>query len=228
MSGRTIWIAAVLLVAVAVVVVLQGDSGAKVEAGSVKGKVTIRKDGKAKGDLSGAVVYLEADIGEDTLTAQKTSIHQKDLTFRPDVAVVTVGSTIEFPNDDKVFHNVFSVSSPARFDLGLYKSGTSKSVTFTRAGVVDVYCNIHPDMVAKIKVLDTPYYAITGADGSFSIPGVPPGTYPVVAWQARGAEWTGEVTITAGKAASLDVTLDEGTRPKRHLRKDGTPYGRYK
>jgi len=207
------------------------DGSVRMEAGSVTGKVTIRKDGKAKGDLSGAVVYLEVagSEGDDASpAAQKSTIRQKDLKFKPDVAVVTTGSTIEFPNDDKVFHNVFSVSSPAKFDLGLYKSGTSKSVTFTRAGVVDVYCNIHPDMVAKIKVLDTPYYAVSDADGSFTIAGVPPGTYPVVAWQARGAEWRGEVTVAAGKASSATITLDEGARAKRHLRKDGTPYGRYK
>ena len=64
------------------------------------------------------------------------------------------GTTIDFPNEDKIFHNVFSVSRPARFDLGLYKSGTAKSVEMKRAGIVDVYCNIHPEMIAKVKVLD--------------------------------------------------------------------------
>src|SRR5512134_2889155 len=86
--------------------------GARVEPGSVSGKVTIRKDGKAKADHAGAVVYLDTTPDADGATppAQKSHIRQKDLKFRPDVAVVTVGSTIEFPNDDKVFHNVFSVS----------------------------------------------------------------------------------------------------------------------
>ncbi len=229
MSGRRTWLAAVA----ALLAALPAAGGEGKDPGSVTGKVTIRKDGTARADQSGAVVYLELDAGGDdaaaaALATQKTRIRQKDLKFKPDVAVITVGSTIEFPNDDKVFHNVFSVSAPAKFDLGLYKSGTSKSVTFTRPGVVDVYCNIHPDMVAKIKVLDTPYYAVTGADGSFTIAGVPPGTYPVVAWQAQAAEWRGEVTVAAGKAASATITLDEGARAKRHLRKDGTPYGRYK
>jgi hypothetical protein len=127
-----------------------------------------------------------------------------------------------------VFHNVFSLSETAKFDLGLYKQGESKSITFRRTGVVDLYCNIHPDMVAKIVVVDTPFYAITGADGRFRLDGVPAGVYPVVAWQAQGARFRGEVTVTSGGNAALDIKLVEGPMSKTHLRKDGTPYGRYK
>jgi plastocyanin len=195
--------------------------------GAVAGAVTILKDGEPKADRSWVAVYLENVPG--TPPASKASaIRQKDLTFLPGVLVVTVGSTVEFPNDDKVFHNVFSVSSAARFDLGLYKSGTKRTVTFKKPGVVDVYCNIHPQMAARIKVLDTAYYAVTGANGAFRIKDVPPGTYPVVAWQAHGEEHRGEVTVTPGGVATLAISLVEGKPPKRHLRKDGTPYGRYK
>ena len=142
--------------------------------------------------------------------------------------MVVKATTIDFPNDDKVFHNVFSFSQASKFDLGLYKSGDTKSVTFKEAGVVDVYCNIHPQMAAKIKVLDTSFYAVTGADGTFKIKNVPPGTYPVVAWQAYGNEYRGEVKVAPGGAADVQISLVEADSPQRHLRKDGMPYGRYK
>jgi plastocyanin len=197
-------------------------------SGSVTGKVLLKNaDGEAKSDMSGIVVHLEGVPG-DTPAPKQNEIRQKDLTFIPDRMVVVKESTVEFPNDDKVFHNVFSLSRAARFDLGLYKSGTSKGVTFKKAGVVDVYCNIHPQMAAKILVVDSKHYATTAADGSFKIPNVPPGKYPVVAWQPWGDAWRGEVTVEPGKAASLSVSLVAGKKPQQHTRKDGTPYGRYK
>ncbi|HVK66637.1 MAG TPA: plastocyanin/azurin family copper-binding protein [Polyangium sp.] len=195
--------------------------------GNVSGVVTVLVDDAPKGDRSGVVLSLE-NVPGPPAPAGKREIRQKNLAFTPGLMVIVKGTTVEFPNDDKVFHNVFSVSKAARFDLGLYKSGESKSVTFREAGVVDVYCNIHPHMVTKIKVLDNGFYAVTGADGSFQIKNVPVGTYPVVAWQAHAPEVRGEVTVTAGGSATFKPTLTEGTASKRHLRKDGTPYGRYK
>lgn len=196
-------------------------------SGVVAGAVTILAGDAPKADRSGIAVYLEGVPGEAPAPVVR-KMHQQNLMFAPGVMIITTGTTIEFPNEDKVFHNVFSVSSAARFDLGLYKSGTSKSVTFDKPGVVDVYCNIHPQMAAKIKVIGTRYHAVTSADGSFRIKGVPAGTYPVVAWQAYGDDYRGEVTVAAGGTTSLSISLVEGKSPTRHLRKDGTPYGRYK
>jgi plastocyanin len=197
------------------------------QAGAVAGVVTFLKDGAPKADKSGVVVYLENVPGAAPVS-DKREIRQKDLKFTPGLMVVVKGTTVEFPNDDKVFHNVFSVSKAARFDLGLYKSGESRSVTFREPGVVDVYCNIHPHMVSKIKVLDNAYYAVTGADGTFKIKNVPAGTYPAVAWHPQAPDVRGQVTVTAGGAASWSPTIVESAATKRHLRKDGTPYGRYK
>lgn len=202
--------------------------GVPAPPGAVGGKVTVVADGSPKDDASNVVVYLEGITADVQPLQDVPQIHQREQRFAPDVTVVTKGSTIAFPNDDKIFHNVFSVSEPARFDLGLYKSGESKSVQFDRPGVVDVYCNIHPQMVAKIKVLETPYYALTSANGSFFIPNVPPGTYPVVAWQPYGADFHGTVTVTSGGTANVSIQLTEGEKPRHHLRKDGQPYGRYK
>ncbi len=194
-------------------------------SGTVTGTVTLTKGGAARPSSGGVVIYIES--APVTGAARRHAIHQKELQFDPPVNVVMKGTTVDFPNDDRVFHNVFSVSQPARFDLGLYKAGESKSVVFNRTGVVDIYCNIHPDMASKVKVVDTPYFAMTRADGTFEIGGVPPGTYPIVAWQAFGEEWRGQVIVTAGGRATVTTKLEEGQRQQRHVRKDGTPYGRY-
>ncbi len=155
------------------------------------------------------------------------TLRQVNKTFVPAVSAVLRGTEVQFPNNDMIFHNVFSLSKARRFDLGLYKRGTTRSITLTRSGVIDVYCNIHPDMAAKILVLENPYFAITRADGSFEIPGVPPGTYPYVAWHARGEPVRGELTVTAGATTRLALTSVATPQSNLHTRKDGAPYGRY-
>ncbi len=211
-------------------------ASAPATTGIVTGAVTITRDsptGKPKADRSGVVIYLEAPMDpeqEDRLLAEVPPVHevrQINKSFVPAVSAVIRGTEVRFPNDDMVFHNVFSLSKVKRFDLGLYKSGTTRSVTLTRAGIIDVYCNIHPEMAAKILVLDNPYFAVTGADGGFSINGVPPGTYPFVAWQVRGEPVRGEVIVSAGAQARLDLKLVETPQSGAHTRKDGSPYGRY-
>jgi plastocyanin len=192
----------------------------------VAGHVTVTKDGAPKPDRSGVVVYLEGAPATGAPT--HPTIVQSEQRFEPRLTVVAKGATVDFPNKDKIFHNVFSVSEPAKFDLGLYKSGESRSVTFRHAGVVDIYCNIHPNMVAKVKVVDGPF-AVTGPDGAFALDAdVPPGTYPLIAWQASGPEWRGEVQVEAGRTAQVTIELVEGKADTNHTRKDGTPYGRYK
>jgi len=205
-------------------------TAAPADGGAVTGRVTLKKSGGGEDDPSGVVIYLESVPGGEPKQEERShpQVHQRDLQFSPALTVVTTGTTVDFPNDDKVFHNVFSFSEASKFDLGLYKSGTSKSVTFRRPGVVNVYCNIHPEMISKIKVIDTTFYAVAGKDGKYRIAGVPPGSYPVVAWQAHGPEFRGQVTITGGGTATVNIELSAGLPDLRHLRKDGTPYGRYK
>ena len=195
------------------------------ELGFIEGKIRVLKDGKARSDSSNVVVYLEGVSA--TVAERKHAIRQRNLQFEPRVSVVVKGTTVDFPNEDKVYHNVFSTSRPARFDLGLYRSGSSKTVQFKREGVVDVFCNIHPDMSSRVLVVPNTLFAATDAGGKFRIDGVPAGTYPVVVWHPNGAEARGQVKIERGKAATVTLDVAEGDRPKQHLRKDGTQYGRY-
>ena len=219
---RHLWIPVLLTL-----LVLHGVAIGKPQTGEVKGSIALKAGGAAKQNRSGVVVYLENVPGEPPKQKNAT-IKQREKQFDPPLTIVVKGTTIDFPNEDKIFHNVFSVSRPARFDLGLYKSGTQKSVEMKRAGVVDVYCNIHPDMIAKVKVLDNAFYTITGADGAFKIEGVPVGEYPIVAWLPSGGEATGKVTIKAGGVADVTLEVTEVSSKTSHTRKDGTPYGRYK
>lgn len=207
---------------------LAPDARSKPSTGSVHGAVTVKVKGRAKGDRKGVVVYLEDVPGKPPVPKDHAVIKQREKQFDPPLTIVVKGTTIDFPNEDKIFHNVFSVSRPARFDLGLYKSGTAKSVEMKRAGTVDVYCNIHPEMIAKVKVLDNAYYTITGKDGSFTIDNVPPGEYPIVAWLPSGDEARGTVVVKAGEAAQVALEVSEVAKKETHTRKDGTPYGRYK
>jgi plastocyanin len=214
-----------LFVTIAALLPLASErSASSTSLGSASGIVTVERDGK-RVDASRVVIHLEGVTKTGSIPG--ATLHQNDLTFSPDLVVVAKGATVEFPNDDKVFHNVFSLSQAAKFDLGLYKSGTSKSVTFRKAGVIDVFCNIHPNMMAKIKVVDSGYFAVTGGDGRFDIRGVPPGHYTAHAWHRTGDEAHVEVDIVADGTAKLSFKLTERAVVRQHSRKDGTPYGRY-
>lgn len=202
----------------------------QVATGDVRGEVRLRKRWRELKDRSDIVVYLEGVPGAPPTPPEAAhQIRQHNKSFSPKVSAVVVGTTVAFPNDDKIFHNVFSMSRSMKFDLGLYKSGTSKSVVATRSGIVDIYCNIHPSMAAKVLVLENQYFAVTGEDGTFAIKGVPAGTYPVVAWQANGDAYRGEVTVSADEVTTLEIEMLAGRAAhEEHTRKDGTPYGRYR
>jgi hypothetical protein len=111
---------------------------------------------------------------------------QKDKMFTPHLLVVPTGSEVQFPNQDPFFHNVFSLFNGKRFDLGLYESGTSRSVRFDREGVSYIFCNIHPEMGAIVLALNTPYYGVSGEDGVVALHNVPAGSYRLNVWSENG------------------------------------------
>jgi plastocyanin len=144
------------------------------------------------GDRSGVVVSLsplDATVMPPS-QARRATITQKNKTFSPHMLAIPVGSTVDFPNLDPIFHNAFSSYNGQLFDLGLYPPGSTKSVKFKREGVVRVFCNIHSSMSAMIVVLGTPWFAVTGRDGAFNIPDVPPGEFELRLVHERATEAT--------------------------------------
>jgi plastocyanin len=138
-----------------------------------------------------AVVWLEAPNLPPSSVGQRTTLDQRNLTFSPRVLAVRVGTTVDFPNNDRVFHNVFSFRDGKVFDLGLYPVGASKPIVFDRAGLSRIFCNIHQNMGAYVLAVDTPYFAVSDREGAFTIPSVPPRPYTYRAWRAGAAELTG-------------------------------------
>ena len=174
------------------VIVLTALAAAPACVAAVRGKVELRDSRdpavKNRGDYSGVAITLKATHGTPPVAAAKAVIRQKDKTFTPHVLAVPVGTLVDFPNFDPIFHNAFSSYSGQVFDIGLYPPGTSRSVRFTREGVVRVFCNIHASMSAMIVVAATPYFAVTKRDGSFEIPTVPEGEYELSVFHERATD----------------------------------------
>jgi plastocyanin len=202
-----------------------GAPPAVAQGAPVRGRIVIlEKDNKPSTDLGDAVVFLEG-LG-DPAPAARFAVTISDKAFVPHVLVVPAGSAVAFPNHDPFDHNVFSVSEGNSFDLGLYGRGEGKSVTLQHPGLVRVFCNVHPRMVALVLVMGTHHYAQPGADGSFTINGVGPGSYRLHVWHERApTEVVKEVTVGAAGVSDLVVTLNaRGFRWQPHKNKFGKDY----
>jgi len=158
-------------------------------------------------EMRNVVVYLKDAAYAGALPAMRRQIRQEHESFVPRVVAITRGSTIDFPNGDPFFHNVFSLSGAGTFDLGRYPNGQSRARQFTRPGLVKVYCHIHSQMSATILVLDHPYFATPGDDGAFVLPAVPAGQYVLVAWHERVGEQKTRVTVQPGQTTALEIGL---------------------
>lgn len=150
-----------------------------------------------------AVIWLEAPHAPATAQKQKAVLHQRSLAFAPHVLAIQVGTTVDFPNEDRVFHNVFSFRDGKRFDLGLYPVGSTKQVHFSEPGTSRLFCNIHPNMAGYVVVVDSPYVNAADKGGVFTIPSVLPGTYTWHAWRPGGPALKGSVVVQPG--AALDI-----------------------
>jgi len=195
---------------------------APLHAGAVSG--VVRSVTKAGGGAALAVVYAEPIDSAAPRAPRRVTLAQKNKTFQPRVLAVPIGSTVEFPNNDGLYHNVFSLSTPQPFDLGLYRAGESRSRTFTAPGVYRVFCNIHPQMSAIVVVAPTAYATVAATDGSYMLD-LPPGRYRVTAMSERAAPVTVEVTSTAGASNAPELTLDESQwAATQHKNKFGKDY----
>ena len=168
-------------------------------------------------ERSRVVLYLE---GTDLATAHRpkpdsTEIQQIDRRFLPDLVVVPVGSTVSFPNMDPIFHNIFSLSKPKTFDLGSYDKGETRRVQFPRAGIVEVYCHLHPNMEATIVVAPNRWYARPDRSGRYRVDDVPPGHYTLVAWHKTAGYFKQPIVIEAGQDSVADFLIPIDMAPKQ-------------
>ena len=208
---------------------------ASLSAATVSGRVELRDSRDASvrknKNYSGVVIWLESgNAGRVPVNAAHAKMIQKDKTFIPHVLAIMVGTTVDFPNLDPIFHNAFSNYDGQLFDINLYPPGSSRSVRFTRPGIVRVFCNIHATMSAVIAVLDTPYFDVTGASGEFKIADVPAGQYKLRVFHERAAPATlgalqRAITITGSDVAVPPIIISEsGYLPIPHKNKFGHDY----
>lgn len=157
-----------------------------------------------------SVVYLEeAPRGAfDELPGERARIDQINEQFVPRLLAITTGTTVDFPNNDRIYHNVFSLSKPRTFDLGRYAAGRSRAVRFDRPGIVRVFCDIHSHMSAWVLVFNHPFFAVTDDEGRYAIPGVPPGRYSVAVWHETLPEARKAIDVPAsGGPIDIDFAM---------------------
>lgn len=165
---------------------------------------------KRDDEWQNVVVYLESTSsipGTVNSSSEKLQMAQLGETFIPHLLPIFVGSTVEFPNQDPIFHNVFSLSGTKTFDLGRYPKGDSRSVIFDQPGVVPVFCHLHSDMSAIILVLETPFFTVPGSEGQYQMENIPPGKYTLVAWHVRSQRVEKQVELVAGQTLEIDITV---------------------
>jgi len=217
--------------AVAALLALCPSAGATTVSGNVQ--LVSSQDPKVRKhmDYSGVVVWLERLEGEPALpAASHARMIQKNKTFTPHVLPITVGTIVDFPNYDPIFHNAFSNYNGQIFDIGLYPPGTTRSIAFRREGVVRVFCNIHPTMSAVIVVLKSEHFAVTQKDGNFQIAGVPEGSYRMHVFHERATDQTLEacartIGVSGASFQTPSITVSEnGYLEVPHKNKYGKDY----
>ena len=216
-----------IALAVGLSLALAGSARADEPAGVIRGTVTVQKRTLfgvgASEDKSGVVVYVTGY--SEPAPKTEAILEQENEKFAPRLLPIVAGQSVSFPNRDRLYHNVFSVSPSTSFDLGQYKSSDPpRTQVFPTPGLVPVYCNIHPDMISYVVVLENRAFAVTGEDGAFELRGVRPGKLALTAWMPGAQRETREIEVAPGGALTVDLELSQTQTTPPHLRKDGTPY----
>jgi plastocyanin len=208
------------------VAVLCGAFAADSHAAAVRGNVKFLTRRGQRPVVNETVVWLDPAARTSARSASSFTMTTRNKTFLPHVMVVPAGSTISFPNEDPIAHNLFSLTPGNSFDLGLYRRGAGRARKFESPGVVNVYCNVHPNMSAVVHVMDTPYYGLADAAGNFSFD-VPPGKYRLSAWNEQGGSTSSEIEVRADGSVvgSSQLTIDgRKYRFVQHTNKLGQKY----
>jgi cytochrome c556 len=186
----------------------------------------VKQDGEERTDRSNVVVFLERGGGGADFPPprKRPVISQKEQSFVPRVLPVMKGTTVDFPNDDTIFHNVFSLSKARPLDLGIYRPKEKRSLDFPAPGWVRIYCNIHPTMVAHLLILENPFFSLTDERGLFVIPEVPDGAYVLRTWHEFGGEVRQAIEVAGSTLSSYDLEIREDRRLVQHKGKFGQPY----
>jgi plastocyanin len=222
----TAWFAAAVAAALAVVPADARRTQAPA-TGTIRGRLDVRRlaappqprpgigdygarpPGRGIADVRRGLVYLDtAPRGAfDEPEPSRAVMDQRNETFSPRLLAIATGTVVDFPNSDRTYHNVFSLSRPRRFDLGRYATGRSKAVRFDRPGVVRVFCDIHSHMSAFVVVFTHRFFRVTDGEGRYRLDQVPPGTYTVVGWYEGEARVQRSVTVAAGATVDLDLEV---------------------
>lgn len=233
-SVRRQWLA--LLLAIGGVGIVSGPAASQDALTTVNGTIAVTGGPKPPADRSGVVVWLTPVDSVATaahaapLTRPRAAMLQRGKRFLPGVLAVRTGATVDFPNLDPIFHNVFSLFEGKRFDLGLYEAGSTRSVNFSVTGVNYIFCNIHPDMSAVVVAVDSEYFTTSGSAGGFSMTNVPPGRYRLHLWHdrfkpAQASDYPRVVTVLATGLSLGTLTLvDSGRVLTPHKNKFGHDY----
>ena len=223
MRGAALTIAVLSLIGVVAAASVRASSS---RAGAIRGRVDLRQPpadheprpnvadlgmhaGHGATDRRRSVVYLDPGprAAFDARDEPHARMDQRNETFIPHVLAIMAGSTVDFPNNDRTYHNVFSLSKTRSFDLGRYAAGRSKSIRFDKPGIVRVFCDIHSHMNAYILVFSHPYFAVTDEQGRYRIDSVPAGTYTVVAWNEAMELQSRRISVPEGGDVDVDFLL---------------------
>ena len=210
------------VLAAGISVLLAGELNAAVVSGQVA-FLTKRGQNPVKNET---LIWLDPIGGKPSRrTAPTFTMTTRSKAFLPHVVAVPAGATINFPNEDPIAHNLFSLTPGNTFDLGLYRKGPGKPHKFEAPGVVNIYCNVHPNMSAVVHVMSTPYYGFADANGNYSFD-VPPGKYRVTAWNEQGGTVTKDIEVGANGLPSAPlITIDSRNfRQSQHKNKFGQTY----